>query len=105
MNQPARGEVWVVDLGIAAKVRPVLVISVPFGDQDYALYHVIPHTTALRGSRFEVCVSVPWLKPGAFNIQGSLSVTRPAFLRKLGRLDAHQLHLIESALKRWLGLS
>jgi mRNA-degrading endonuclease toxin of MazEF toxin-antitoxin module len=29
MKSPERGEVWLVDLGMAAKVRPALVISVP----------------------------------------------------------------------------
>ena len=29
MGSPSRGEVWLVDLGYAAKVRPCLVLSVP----------------------------------------------------------------------------
>jgi mRNA-degrading endonuclease toxin of MazEF toxin-antitoxin module len=29
---PVRGEVWQVDLGMAAKVRPCLVINIPFAD-------------------------------------------------------------------------
>jgi mRNA interferase MazF len=29
MQSPQRGEVWFVDLGMAAKVRPALVLSVP----------------------------------------------------------------------------
>ena len=32
MQLPQRGEVWLVDLGTAAKVRPALVLSVPAGD-------------------------------------------------------------------------
>ena len=39
---PERGEVWLADLGIAAKVRPVLIVSVSYGDTDYALVQVIP---------------------------------------------------------------
>ena len=34
MSKTRRGEVWQTDLGLAAKVRPVLVISVPFGEAD-----------------------------------------------------------------------
>lgn len=30
MNEPERGEVWLADLGLATKTRPVLVVSVPF---------------------------------------------------------------------------
>ena len=50
---PRRGEVWLVDLGMAAKVRPALVISVPADDADRALATLVPHTTSVRGTRFE----------------------------------------------------
>ena len=53
MRVPQRGEVWLVDLGLAAKVRPALVVSVPPGDVDRALVTIVPHTTSLRNSRFE----------------------------------------------------
>lgn len=29
MSSPERGEVWLVDLGYVAKVRPCLVVSIP----------------------------------------------------------------------------
>jgi hypothetical protein len=32
------------------KVRPALVISVPYEDTGWALVTIIPHTTSLRGS-------------------------------------------------------
>lgn len=51
---PERGEIWQVDFGITQKVRPALVIGMPYGDRDRALVGVIPHTTATRGSQFEV---------------------------------------------------
>src|SRR5271169_3776058 len=63
---PERGEVWQVDFGITQKVRPALVISVPYGDADRALIGVIPHTTATRGSQFEVSVPARFLEEGAF---------------------------------------
>ena len=53
---PERGEVWQVDFGMTQKVRPALVISIPYADTDRALIGVIPHTTAKRGSQFEVSV-------------------------------------------------
>jgi hypothetical protein len=64
MPAPARGEVWLVDLGLAAKVRPALVLSVPAGEADRALVTLVPHTTSLRSSRFEVAIPVPFLRPG-----------------------------------------
>src|SRR5271169_5437150 len=63
---PERGEIWQVDFGITQKVRPALVISVPYGDLDRALIGVIPHTTATRGSQFEVSVPARFLEEGAF---------------------------------------
>jgi mRNA interferase MazF len=104
MNVPLRGEVGLCDLGMAAKVRPGLVLSVPFNDQDYALFHVVPHTTAARGSQFEVAVSPSFLKPGVFNIQGSQSVPHNWLLRHLGTLTKDQLAQIELSFRRWLQL-
>ena len=49
-----RGELWLVDLGYLGKVRPVLVVSVPFLDHERTLCVVVPHTTSLIGTRFEV---------------------------------------------------
>src|SRR5262245_11579475 len=42
MTAPRRGEVWLVDLGMAAKVRPALAISVPAEDTDRALGSSFP---------------------------------------------------------------
>ena len=69
MTSPRRGEVWLVDLGMAAKVRPALVISVPAEDIDRALVTLVPHTTSPRQSRFEATVSVPFLRAGVFDAQ------------------------------------
>ena len=66
---PRRGEVWVVDLGLAQKVRPALILNVPYQDADRALITVVSHSTALRGSEFEVAVDVPFLKRGAFSFK------------------------------------
>jgi mRNA interferase MazF len=42
-----------VDLGLAAKIRPCLVLGTPRADDDRALVRVVPHTTSLRGTRYE----------------------------------------------------
>ena len=80
---PRRGEVWQVDFGITQKVRPALVISIPFSDADRALIGVIPHTTAVRGSQFEVHIAAPFLSEGAFLVQGIQAVPPKYFLRRL----------------------
>ena len=100
---PKRGEIWLTDLGIAAKTRPVLVLSVPFSDADYALITVVPHTTNIRRSDFQVKLSVSGLRPGAFNVQGLMAVSPAKFIRSLGTLQPTQMKLIEDTVKRWLG--
>lgn len=104
MASPDRGEVWVVDLGIAAKVRPCLVLSVPPEAQDRVLVTLVPHTTSVQGTRFEVPVPKVFLKAGAFDAQGLVTVARARLLRKLGELQPTELGLVEDAVKRWLGL-
>jgi mRNA interferase MazF len=101
---PDRGEVWLADLGIAAKIRPSLVLSVPPHPQDRVLATVVPHTTSVQGTRFEVAVPKPFLKPGAFDAQGLVTVAPARLLRKLGELQPAEMPLVEEAVKRWLGL-
>ena len=104
MALPERGEFWLADLGMAAKTRPVLVVSVPYSDSDYALIGVIPHTTTPRGSQFEIVLRTPSLQPGAFNVQGMLAVPAAKFIRRLGTASPDQLAQVEAAVRRWLGL-
>jgi mRNA interferase MazF len=105
VNTPERGEVWLADLGFAAKTRPVLVVSVPFAARDYALLQVVPHTTQPRGAEFEVEIPVHFLQAGVFNVQGMLAVPAAKLLRKLGALSAAQMGEIETMVRRWLGLA
>jgi mRNA interferase MazF len=91
--------------GITQKVRPALVVSVPYADADRALIGVIPHTTATRGSQFEVSVPTRWLTEGAFLIQGIQAVPPKCSLRRLGVLTLEQMRLVEGVLLRWLALS
>lgn len=102
---PERGEVWQIDFGVTQKVRPAVVVSIPYGEEDRALIGVIPHTTALRGSQFEVVVPVRFLAEGAFLVQGIQALPPKYFLRRLGKLTDEHIRTIETALSRWLGLS
>jgi mRNA interferase MazF len=105
MATPTRGEVWIADLGIAGKVRPVLVLSVGYSDRDYALLAVVPHTTSPRGAAFEVSFPVRGLKAGAFNVQGMLAVPTPKLIRKVAELSRDQMASVEFTVKSWLGLT
>lgn len=85
MANPKRGEVWLVDLGYTAKVRPGLVLSIPANDEDRALATLVPHTTALRQSRFKVELNIRFLRKGGFDAQ-------------------NLMQKIEEKIRFWLGL-
>jgi hypothetical protein len=46
-----RGEVWLVDLGYVAKVRPCLVMSIPVEDEDRALVTLVGTSQQLACTR------------------------------------------------------
>lgn len=102
---PNRGDCWIVDLGMAAKVRPCLIISIPAEDNsDRLLMTIVPHTTSTRGSRFEVAANVQFLKEGAFDVQQPVSVPNAKLVKRIGFLPAEQLTNVEDAISRWLGM-
>ena len=102
---PVRGEVWLLDLGMAEKVRPGLILNVDFGDQDRALITVVPHTTTLRGSQFEIPVPVPFLRPGAFLAQNIATYPSVRAFKRLGVLRKEHVDLVGAGIVRWLGLT
>lgn len=104
MPGPERGEVWLVDLGLAAKVRPCLVLSVPPDIQDRALVTLVALTTSSRQSRFEVPVQGRFLKPGVVDAQNLVTVPFAKLIRKIENLPGDQLTNVEGAVRRWLGL-
>lgn len=104
MAMPSRGEVWLVDLGFAAKTRPCLVLSIPFTEFDRALIALVPHTTAIRNTQHEVSSSTKFLDPGAFDAQNLVTVSAAKLVRRLGHLPPEQLEQVEEAVRRWLGL-
>lgn len=104
MPSPNRGEVWMVDLGLVAKVRPCLVLSIPPGDEDRALVTLVAHTTSPRSSQFEVSIRARFLKRGVFDAQNLVTIPNAKLLRKLGALTPAQLADVEDAVRRWLGL-
>jgi mRNA interferase MazF len=105
MANPLRGEVWLVDLGMIAKIRPCLIFSIPAtGPNDRVLATVVTHTTSARGSDFEVSVSARFLKPGVFDAQNIVSIPHAKLVRRLGVLTADQMEAVVAVVRRWLGL-
>jgi mRNA interferase MazF len=106
MARTIRGEVWLADLGMVAKIRPCMILSIASDDEnDRVLTALVPHTTTIRGSRFEVVIDAPYLKPGAFNTQNIVTLPTVKLMRRLGTLTPAQIVEIERSVKSWLGLS
>ena len=90
---------------MAAKVRPALVLGCDIADEDRVLVAVVYHTTVLRGSRYEVPMTVPGLEQGGFDAQSLYTVPVVKLIRRRAVLDPAQLKQVEDKLKLWLGLT
>ncbi|MBE9194395.1 type II toxin-antitoxin system PemK/MazF family toxin [Synechocystis sp. LEGE 06083] len=103
---PKPGDVWLVDLGIAAKTRPVVVVSRYDTNPPRALIIYVPLTTQYRHSQYEVSLpKLSFLKQDSFaNIQGLGSIPRTRLDRKLGELSSETLQKIRQAIIFVLGL-
>lgn len=93
-----------VDLGLAAKVRPCLLLTnFPLSD-ELALITIIPHTTALRGNRWEINLPLSYLKMGAFHLQQIQSVPITTLMKRLGNLSDEHYELILDKLAERLSI-
>ena len=100
-----RGSVWIADLGMAGKVRPCLILSIRTDPQDRVLVSVIPHTTSIHGTRFEIAVPAHFLnKGGVFDAQQVVTVAQARLIRRLGDLDPVGMAKVEKAVRVWLSL-
>ena len=98
-------EVWIVDLGLAAKVRPCLVLSDYPKDDELALVIIVPHTTAVRNNRWELPIPKTFLKIGVFHLQQVQSVPIVRLQKKIGELTDEELSLVRSKLSELLDLT
>lgn len=104
MRSTLPGEIWRVDFGLAAKVRPALILSDFPADDELALLVVIPHTTAVRGNRWEFNLPKPFLKTGVFHLQQIQPISLARFDSKLGALSPEEFRQVKQALVRLLNL-
>jgi mRNA interferase MazF len=104
MLAPQRGEVWFVDLGLAAKARPCLLLTGDPADDELALVTIIAHTLSVRGNPWELTIRKPFLKPGAFHLQEIHSVPLAKLSHKLGALAPEEMAAIDSRLRQRLHL-
>jgi mRNA interferase MazF len=99
-----RGEVWMTDFGMAAKVRPALLLTGAPEDSELDIVTLLLHTTALRGNHWELSIPKPFLNPGAFHLQQIQTVSTVKLEHKLGVLTANEMGLVLEALKRRLAI-
>ena len=99
-----RGEIWMADLGYNAKIRPVLILSVPIGKDDRSLVAYVNRTTSVRNTPYEVPHKARGMKPGVFDAQGLGTTDKHYLIRRLGTVDATTLAQVEDRVKAWLGL-
>jgi mRNA-degrading endonuclease toxin of MazEF toxin-antitoxin module len=60
------GEIWLIDLGMVQKTRPVLILSIAYKDEERALVSYVVRITSTRGTEYEVPHQAPKFLPGAF---------------------------------------
>jgi mRNA interferase MazF len=93
-----------IDLGLAAKARPCLLLTDWPADNELALVTVLAHTTTLRGNACELSVPKPFLKEGAFQLQQIHSIPTAKLERKLGALTPVELDAVRQKLRERLTL-
>jgi mRNA interferase MazF len=101
------GEVWLADLGIAAKTRPIIIVSRYDSNPPRDLVVYVPCTSQDRGSDYEVDLSeIPFLQgEGVANVQGIGSISTRRLERKLGTLTPTLMQQIHATLRFALDLS
>ena len=98
---PKLGEVWMVDMGMAGKVRPAVVVLDDRVDVERAIVVHIPITSQNRGSVLEVSLGhLRFLTPeSTANVQAIGSLPKTRFERKLGILPPADLEKIRQAMR------
>ena len=106
MTSFKRGDIVIVDLGFAAKVRPCVVLSGPRPDRTRNLYVVVPVTREIRGGECEVPFPKPvWLREASvINVLGVAGVDQAKVQRRLGALPLESLDAVLKTLCRVVGV-
>lgn len=99
------GDIWIVDLGMAAKVCPRLILTRPPRGDELDVFTVVAHTTAARGSRREISIPKSFLDDdGAFDAQRIATVASAKLERKLGELSSSEMGNVLDLLAERLGI-
>ena len=98
------GEGWLTDFGMAAKVRPALLLTGNPADNELDLVTVVLHTTSLRGNQWELSIPKSFLKQGAFHLQQIQTISTVKLERRLGALTKDEMERVLALLARRLGI-
>ena len=99
------GDVWIVDLGLAAKIRPCLILTGQPKSNELDVFTVLAHTTSRRGNRWEIGILKPFLDDqGVFDMQRVATVVRVKLELKLGELTTVELDSVLDRLAERLGM-
>ena len=98
---PRHGEVWLADMGIAGKTRPVVVLLADDVPVERTLIIHVPVTRQARGGPLEVALGhLPFLdRESVANAQAIGALPRVRFEKWLGILPAADLAKVKVALK------
>jgi mRNA interferase MazF len=97
---PRHGEVWLVDMGMAAKTRPAIVLIADNLNAPRSLIIHIPITKQNRGSELEVPLGhLRFLDhESVANVQGIGSLPSVRFEKRLGVVTDVDLKAVKAAL-------
>jgi mRNA interferase MazF len=103
---PQPGEIWLADLGLAAKTRPVVIVSRRDPDPPRALVLYVPLTTQRRDTPYEVLLPrLPFLdRESVANVQGMGSLPTVRLERRIGKLSTDVMERLKDALSFALDL-
>ena len=103
---PQPGEIWLADLGLAAKTRPVVVVSRYDANPPRAMITYVPLTTQYRQSAYEVVLpKLRFLDQDSIaNVQGLGSIPKVRLERRLGKLSDDVMTEIKNAISFALDL-
>ncbi|MCE2396663.1 type II toxin-antitoxin system PemK/MazF family toxin [Candidatus Poribacteria bacterium] len=103
---PYPGEIWLADLGLAAKTRPILVISRYDPDPPRAMITYVPLTTQYRQSPYEVVLPrLRFLNQDSYaNVQGLGSIPKVRLERRLDKLPDNVMMEIKDTISFALDL-
>ena len=103
---PYPGEIWLADLGLTAKTRPILVVSRYDPDPPRAMVTYVPLTTQYRQSPYEIALPrLRFLNQDSYaNVQGLGSIPKVRLERRLGRLSDNVMIEIKNTISFALDL-